>query len=442
MKTNSWLLGVSLGACLLAVNCGSDGSDDTAAAGAAGSSAGTAGSNNGGTAGSGGTATAGSGGTATAGSGGTAGSSGSGGEAGAPAPLPPANPHAVVVPQAAPTPGTLLAITSDFTSKTELASVTLSSNALQGTVTVSDGDAVVKSSGGMAFLLERTNNKVDLLDAGAIAKTFDLTSTPSGASPTNKAYVAYYSRSMLAVLDLDTGKVTSQIDLSEFDDASDTDGSSDIDSGVYDPTSKIAYFTLGRIDRNTIVAPDYQQGCPSVKGLIVGVDTTTDGVVDLNGAAAGKGIELSLVAPTSLSIDPGKTLTISDSGCYAGTTFGKSGVEVVDLTANTAHVAYASPNSDFISGVIPTGSGQALLDTTDDTYAEHWYQLDLDAGTLGVELLNVPSTVSWDGTHLFGIDATKLDLLSYDPTSGMSTTLLASPWTANLSNATGSALAK
>jgi hypothetical protein len=410
MKTNLLVMGAALAGCMLAASCSSDSDSPNGTAG-------------------------------TAGSAGTAGTGGQAGATGLPAP---SNPHAVVVPQASGALATLLATTADYTTKTELAAITLgASPALQGAVTVADGDAVAKSSGGLGFLLERTSNKVDLIDAGAIKTTFDLSAAPVGGTPTNKAYVGLYTGGVVAVLDLDTGKVTSHIDLNEFNDASDSDGSPDIDSAVYDPASKIAYFTLARIDLNTPTSPTFQLACPSIKALVVGIDTSTDSVVDLNGSAAGKGIELELVNATSLSFDAaGKLLVISDAGCYASSVFAKSGVEVIDLSTGTAHVAYASPNGDYLSEVIATGSGQALLHTSDSAYLEHWYQLDLDTGTLGVELTNVPSAVSWDGSHLLGVDATTLDITSYDPTSGMSTQLIPAPWTANLSTATSSALAK
>jgi hypothetical protein len=395
------------------------------------------------------------------GSGGSAGKAGSSGSAGAATgsageseggagPTGPSalNPRSVLVTRAAPvTDNHLLVAGTDFTSNTEVVSVTLAPAAVGGGHTYADGDAVPASSAGLGFVLERTNDKVDLLDGGAIKTTFDITQTGDGSTVdlANKAYVGLYNKSLISVLDLAAGKVSGRIDLTEFNAASDSDGSAEITSAVYDADKKIAYFTLGRIDLNAIAAdPNFHLPCSTTTSLVVGIDATTDTVLDLNGAAAGKALELTLVYPTTLAISAdGSALTVLADGCYDGATLKNQGVEVVDLTTGTSQVAYAPTGTDFLSNLILLDGTAALLNTDDANFtSHHWFKLDLGTGTLGAELMNVPDSPSYDGTDLLGVDITGMvgSVVRYTIATDSTTPVTPTSWSGQYSSASGTAL--
>lgn len=464
MDSRNLVLGLVLGGCAVVAACSSD-SDDNANTGGTGGTGGThstagaggiGGKASGGSAGKAGGGSAGAndnGGADSAGAdngGAPSGEAGAGGEAGGGGfVIPPAlDPWTVLVPVAAPTttPNHLLVAGSDFSSTTEIVSVTLSPAAVGDSHTYADGDATPVSSGGLGFVLEATNDKVDLLDGGKIKTTFDVTDpgTDTAALTANKAYVPLYNKSLISILDLANSKVSRRIDLSQFNDATDSDGSADITAGAYDDAKHLAYFVLGRIDRNAIAAdPDYHLPCTATRGLIVAIDTLTDEIVDLNGAADGKTLPLTLVAPTSMKLDAaGAKLTLLASGCYTSGKLGHQGVEVIDVTAGTSTVAYAPTTDDFLDRLILTGGTNALLHTFDDSFGAHWYKLDLATGTLGSELSGVPSAVSFDGTDLLGVKVTAMvgAVVRYAVATGTSTTLSPSSWSGQYSSASGSAL--
>ena len=194
--------------------------------------------------------------------------------------------------------------------------------------------------------------------------------------------------------------------MNEYNARGDSDHSADIAEGVYDPNNDIAYFLLQRIDIRSYDA-NFNLPCSKNPGLIVGIDTETDEVVDLNGDAAGKAIELKLVNPRSLSINSdGTALYLLADGCYEGSKKIRRGVEVVDLTDGTTTIAYKAPGTDYLASMIMTGGADALLQSFDDEYATHWTKLDIAAGTLGAELENVPTAVTFDGKDLLGVEVT------------------------------------
>jgi len=470
MKKQSLVLGLVLGGCLAAVACSS--SDDSASnsnggsGGALGGSAGAgahAGASGGHAGGSGGTANGGSseagaehGGSAGASEAGAAGAprvseAGAGGEAGGGGfVFPPAlDPWTVLVPSApVAAPNHLLVAGTDFATSTEIASVTLTPAAVGDSTTYADGDALPVSSAGLGFVLEATNDKVHLLDGGKVKTTFDVSDpgTDTAALADNKAYVPLYNKSLIAILDLAAGKVSRRVDLSQFDDPNDSDGSSDISAAAYDANKHIAYFLLARVDRNAIAAdPDYHLPCSTTRGLIVGLDTTTDAIVDLNGAADGKALPLTLVAPTSLELNAaGTTLTLLATGCYDGATLKHQGVEVITLMTGASAIAYAPTSNDFLDTLIVTNGSNSLLHTFDDTFAGHWFKLNLATGVLGAELSNVPDSVSYDGVDLLGvkISGNVGKVVRYSIASETSTDVTATSWTGQYSMTSGTALVK
>jgi len=355
------------------------------------------------------------------------------------------NPQGVLVPDPGPASlKTLLVAGSDYVT-TEVVSVALGTGKVGSSETYKDGDTVAVSSAGIGFALERTNDKVHLLDAGKSSATFDLRDPGADTAPVDsKAYVPLLNQSLIAILDLSESRVSRRIDLSEFNVRGDRDHSADISDSVYDPKGKVAYFVLQRVDRTTAAVPPYQIACSSSPALIVGIDAKTDEILDLNGSAAGKAIELELANPSSVSINAdGSTLYLSAAGCYEGGSLKSHGVEVVDLESATSQVVYSPADSDRLSQLIMIGGNDALLKTEDASYSTHWFRLDIAAGELqGKELKGVPDAVTFDGTDVLGVQVTGMTgaVVRYDVASGSSTVVSDSSWAGKYGTAVSTAL--
>jgi hypothetical protein len=387
-----------------------------------------------------------------AGSKGDAGSTSEGGEGGeAPYQFPPnLNPQGVIVVGPAPAEHTQLLVGgTDYATQGEIVSITLGTGAVGKGETYADGDTAAVSSAGVGFAIERKNDKVHLLDGGKISTTFDLKEVGTDKAPVDsKAYVPVLNQSLIVILDLTKGTVSRRIDLNEYNAPGDSDHSADVAEGVYDPTNEIAYFLLQRIDRNSYDA-NFNLPCSKNPGLIVGIDTKTDQVVDLNGNHPGKAIELKLVNPRSLSVNgDGTALYMLADGCYEGAKKTSRGVEVVDLTDGTTTVVYEADGSDslanyYLSSMILTGGEDALIASFhDDDFLTHWTKFELTAGTLGAELVGVPDAVSFDGTDLLGVKVTDNvgKVVRYKLATQTSTTVSATSWAGDYSYASSTAL--
>ena len=375
---------------------------------------------------------------------------GEGGEGGGEPPyeFPPSlNPQDVLVVGTASGASTkLLVQASDYkTGKGEIVSVTIASGAVGDTATYDDFDLVAISSAGIGFALERTNDKLHQLDGGKISKTIDLkdagTNKPVAGT---KAYVPFYNQSLIAVVDLTEGTVSHRIDLNAYNAPGDSDHSADITEAVYDPKSKIAYFLLQRIDVNSInMATNYQLRCTKNRALIVGIDTRVDELIDLNGDAAGKGIELNLVNPRSLSINAdGDTLYMLAEGCYEGDHKALRGIEVVDLNDGSTTVAYQAAGDDYLASMIKTTGSDALIESLDDLGASLWHKIDLAQGTLGNQLANVPQAPSFDGADLLGVNVTAKvgKVVRYKISTETSTEISPTSWGGDYTRASSTAL--
>ncbi|MEO6601969.1 MAG: hypothetical protein ABIQ16_18970 [Polyangiaceae bacterium] len=372
---------------------------------------------------------------------------GEGGEAGTAdtTPTGPLNPQTVVIPSVGPTTSTqLLVAGSDYSNgKSEIVNLTIGTGKVGKGETYQDGDTIAVSSAGVGFAIERSNDKVHLLDAGEISSTFDLKDPGTDTTPVDsKAYVPVLGQSFISVLDLTEGKVSRRIDLREFDDASDSDHSVDASEGVYDSNKNIVYFLLQRIDRNSYDA-SFNLPCSKVNGLIIGIDAATDKIVDLNGTKAGKGIELQLVNGRSLSINAdGDTAYLLADGCYDGKAKKNRGVEVVDLTDASSTVPYADETTNYLAQMILTGGSDALIRYQDENYATHWQKLDIAAGTVQAELDGVPSAVSFDGKDLLGVNVTTQigTVVRYKLATEKSTVISDTSWVGKYDTAASTAL--
>ncbi|MEZ4370430.1 MAG: hypothetical protein R3B07_06375 [Polyangiaceae bacterium] len=449
---------ISLAALLLTTGCGDDEPVSQGAGGSAGQSAGgTAGESSGGSAGSsstGGTAgmagAAGTGGTAvggaagSAGAGGSAGASGAGGSAGSGG--------------VASDPRLFVSVT-DFATATELVALKLDGSKT-ASLELSDPDSVVSVSGNRAFALERTSGLVHPLDAdGNSTGTIDLSGAVPSASSQNphdvviaagssplKAYVPLYDSGHLAVLNLDNDTLVKTIDLTGYTDALDTDGGVEPDYAWFDSTRNRVWFTLARIDLSTIVAPDYQLACTG-KSLLMAIDASDDSVVDLNGSAAGDGIELLHVGPTSVHYSAADdTLYILSSGCFgSGATersaLGVNAIKLSDLSQTEA----LKPTGDAFYSTLLWNPDAALIQSFAG-FNEEWHSWRATDSALGALVSFVPGSATTDGNGtLYGVDTvsdgttTTFEVVSVDASNGTRSVLVQNPFTSALSYTSGSA---
>lgn len=431
---------------------GTGGSGGGAAGTSTGGAAGTAGTSTGGaagTAGTGGTAgTAGSGGAAGTSTGGTAGSAGTAGTAGTAGadagPRYTANPSSVaVIPTTSANGRRAIAIGTDYATQAEALTFDLVGNAVLGRVTFTDADSVVSVSGDDAFVLERQAGHVSWLDpTGSVKKTIDVALPGSGSSDpiTTKAYVTLFGQARVAVVDLDAGVVVRTIDVSGSADPDDHDGGLELGGLTPVASQGRVYFFAGRIDLGTVVAPDYVLPCADQASLVFAIDTATDTLVDLNGSQAGEGIELGVVGPTDLQLDPGDgRLLVVAPGCSETADGGgyvrrHHGIEAIDLASGAVSSVLAPTSSDFVGGFVLLGSSTGLYQSFDEFYTGHWFDWAL-GGSIGTELTGVPDGATFDGqSALVGISTTYDDagahpaLVSWNTTTHVATPLSADPW--------------
>ncbi len=115
-----------------------------------------------------------------------------------------------------------------------------------------------------------------------------------------------------------------------------------------------------------------------------------------------------------------------------------------NLRACNSHAFDAAATYNSYYKPVLTGGSSALLHSFDENFGEHWYKLDLGAGTLGSELLNVPDAVSYDGTDLLGVKITGKvgSVVRYHLADGTSTDITATSWSGQYSSASGTTLVK
>jgi len=349
-------------------------------------------------------------------------------------------------PDASAPPSPVAAFTvSDFSSAAQLVTVDLHQPAPNAPVTFDDQDSIVVADRTFGFVMHRTDGTVSVLDAGgAVVREVDVNTGGNGAAnpyaaivpASGKAYVIRYGQNTVAVIDTSTNPgVTGQIDLSGFVD--DPDGLVDAFAGVFDPATKRAYIGIQRIDQTQFGdPPDYAAPCLPSKAAVVGIDTTTDTVIDLNGAADGKAIELDVVDPIAMVHDAASgRLLLLGVGCAASADAGAArvgrGVQSVDLANATASWLWQTQDLARPAALIWIGSHEAILGVDDDLFMRHWYRWDPATATPGAELQGVPQVPTWDGDRgLIGLaqgssdGGSVLDVVRYDLDDGTSAVIV------------------
>ncbi len=306
-----------------------------------------------------------------------------------------------------------LFVGSDYGTQAELAAVQLPAT-LVGHHTSADQDTIVTASGRHAFLLQRTDGKAAVLsdtDPSVVSAELDFGLLPDagGANPYalvvaagTKAYGMLYDRNAIPVFDLGTHAQTGSVDLSGY--VADPDGFVDAFDGLFDPASGRVYIGLQRIDRNEFgTPPDFAAPCLGAPALLVAIDSATDELVDLNGAADGAALELKTADPAALNWDDAHQRIIvlgvgcADPASEAGTGRIGRGVEAVDPATGTSSWLWQTEQLDRPASLIWVSDHEAYVGLDDASFTRKWFSWDPQTATLQSELAGVPLLPVYDG---------------------------------------------
>ena len=279
-------------------------------------------------------------------------------------------------------------------------------------------DIVARLDAEQPWVIDSTWNVAmgDLTDAGYAQAYSDPQAVLVGAG--TKAYVLRYNRNLIGIIDTSTvadGGLTvgTPIDLSSEVQAG-GDGYVQPVAGVYVAAQQRVYVLLGNINRNAVVDNGFVLLCASTTPTVVAIDTTTDTLVDLNGAAPGHGWPLvgfsPILAPAALAYDPqtgpSGRLLVLDAGCNVAEADGGVGalvkreVESVDLSTGAALGLLDLTAQQFPQGLTYIDATHAIvqLDTA--------YTWDPTTTLLGPAIPNAPDSFTYDGAgNLLGVTA-------------------------------------
>jgi hypothetical protein len=180
---------------------------------------------------------------------------------------------------------------------------------------------------------------------------------------------------------------------------------------VVDHAKNRVYVGLQRIDQTKFGdAPDYAGPCQAASAAVVGIDTLTDSIIDLNGAADGSALEVPAVNPgTLLWNDMSRDLLLLGVGCAepsnpTGPRKGR-GVLAVNVDDATSSWLWQSSSLDRPATLLALADRQLLVGVDDAAAARHWYAFTPPADP-SEELAGLPQlpVVDTDGT-LLGVTA-------------------------------------
>ncbi|WP_394826013.1 hypothetical protein [Pendulispora albinea] len=326
----------------------------------------------------------------------------------------------------------------------ELSVFSFDSGSIVGRRPLEDQDSVAWADRGFGWVLERGIGKALALDRKepwTVSKTIDLNDTPDAArlasnphaivvTTGTKAYVARYGVNSIKIFNASSGALGGTIDLSEFQDPRDPDGRSEVQDAVYDPATKRAYFLLERIHVTPpFPPPDYLFPCLAWPPQVVAVDATNDHVIDLNGPAPGRAIDLLGDNPDSITLDAETgRLIVADIGCYVPQDGGANvrrgrGVEAIALGTGTPSWLLHATGIQRFNGLVWVDPSRAFL-----SYGNDWFAWNPTQPVLGPVLPNFPRAPFYDGeNHIIGLSVVTNDA------SAPNTSFSAVSW--NLANA-------
>ncbi len=253
----------------------------------------------------------------------------------------------------------------------ELVAVDLVTNSLLWTLP-DDFNAELRESAGRAFLLGPTEDILHIVSPRTgVAANLELrveAGTPVGLTDivvvpgSDMAFVSLSRANQIAVVDLASNTVTQRIELADFVDPSDGDGSAEPRRGFYSQASGLVYFLLNRHDYTAAFGT-----CPSFKNLLIAIDPQTLTLADINGAEAGTAIALDLLNPYFISpVNAENEVTLMAGGCYSLATYeyALGGLETVSLATGVTNTLYTSPGDDPLQGFLTMGPELALVNRT------------------------------------------------------------------------------
>lgn len=333
-----------------------------------------------------------------------------------------------------PEPRYALFTASNYVDEAQLSVIDLNANSIAGHLSFEDQDTVPYASRGRGFALHRTDGAVSFLDAASpfqVAHTVDIRDGDASTNPYaaivaagKNVYIARYAHNSVTIANSETGQAEGVIDLSAFLHPDDPDGFVEVSDGVYDPKTDRAYFLLGRIDQNDFgPGPDYVGKCVDYHAVIVGVDTNTHEIVDLNGDAPGEAIELRGQNPDTIVADfANSRLIVAHAGCYIPTEDeadeperDKRGIEAVALDSGATDWLYETKELERLSGLLWLDEDRAYVGKG---FPTQWYRWQPSQATLGDNEPSIPEHPIWDGERVVGLELSeegKTNVVAFDP---------------------------
>lgn len=341
--------------------------------------------------------------------------------------------------------GSALFLGSDYADFAEVIAYDIKNKKVLGNLVLSEQDSLISTDQGRGFVLERPFNKMGRIlilkqdrpwEIDASIDLGDKVTPYTAVVPSNsKAYVVMYASNELAVVDLQTKNKTGEIDLSEFVDAADDDGLVEPVDAVFDPSTNRAYILLQRTNLTWKQTTTGQWAllCNTVKPLIVGVDTLNDKLIDLNGDAPGKAVELQGFNPSLLQWNASKNnLIVAHSGCADAQDAPKRlrrGLERIDLDDMSTQWLWTTEEQLQPKSIISISDKLAAVQLTNDKWESTWHKLDIATKTVDLAPWSIPVASVYDGSEaLIGLgyvegDNANLAIVRYDLTTQKTTVL-------------------
>ncbi len=329
-----------------------------------------------------------------------------------------------------------LLVSYNGSSDTEMVAFNLTTNVVDGRLQV-PGTFIgtTYAGGGSLFFLAQATDQVIKLDPQAPWKPlsswnvagpdkaidggyFDSYADPDTAvvAAGNKAYVLRYTRTKVAVLDttqiVDGGAPTKLIDLGALVEPNDSDGVPEMTAAYYHAGRKRLYVLLGSVDRRRF---DFNSGaliCSGLSSSLVAIDTTTDTLVSLGGAALGGGITLPGYNPppgVKMGYDAtNDRLLVLHDGCNKNLDAGAA-VNLQQRQVDEVRLAtgVASKVLDLNGGAYPTQFALVNAElAVIGTYAGTFFW-STGTAKLGAAIPNAPDTFTLDADgNLVGVSQT------------------------------------
>jgi hypothetical protein len=286
-----------------------------------------------------------------------------------------------------------------------------------GDFTLPTDDAVAYASGGRAFVLNRKNGDVFVLDeaqpeadnkvvrvaTGGDGGVYDSNPYAVTVVSATKAYVVRYGSNKMMIVDLTPGtvKVSGTIDLAPLVAPGDPDGRVEMAAAQYVSEQDRVYVALQRIDSSVFPTATCQGG-----SALVAIDTKTDKIVDLD-ANGSPGIgDLFLLNgqnPQEMVLDRGKVparLLVRSIGCSnGGAPIAGDVIEEVVLSSALAKQTLL-PSVGPTVGMLYVSPKIAFVQLAANN---QWKKWDPTTTTLGADVTQFPSVPFVDPTGIAGL---------------------------------------